>query len=231
MTVTRARAVLIDLDGTLLDTVGDLAAAANRMLAELGLPSRTVEQVRTYVGKGIPMLVRRALAGNLAGDVDDALAARALPIFERFYAEESGRSAAVYPGVRAGLAQLRALGLRLGCMTNKATRFTHDLLERNALADWFDVVVCGDTLPRRKPDPLPVLYSGERLGVPPSQIVVIGDSANDVQAARSAGARVFCVPYGYNEGEPVESLLVEELGERIVGTIEDAAQVLAAECA
>jgi len=223
----RTRAVLIDLDGTLLDTVGDLSAAANRMLAELDRPSRTVEQVRTYVGKGIPMLVRRALAGDLSGNVDETLAARALPIFERCYAEESGRSAIVYPGVRAGLAQLRALGLRIGCMTNKAARFTHDLLARNALADWFDLVVCGDSLPRRKPDPLPVLYSGERLGVPPSSIVVIGDSANDVQAARAAGARVFCVPYGYNEGEPVEQLDCE----RIVGTIEEAAQVLAAECA
>jgi phosphoglycolate phosphatase len=218
------RAVLFDLDGTLIDSAADLAAAANRALAALGLPPRTVEEVKTYVGKGIPRLVHRALLGRLDGDADPALHARALALFEEAYAEESGRHSAVFAGVVAGLERLRAAGLRLGCVTNKAERFTLDLLGAKGLAGYFDVVVSGDSTPRKKPDPMPFLYGCEQLGVTPSEAYVIGDSANDVAAARAAGIRVLCVPYGYNEGEPVA-----ELGEPMVDTIEHAAQRLLAE--
>ena len=202
----RYRAVLLDLDGTLLDTASDLAAAANRMLGELARPARTVDEIARYVGKGIPTLVHRALVGTLDGKADPALFERALIIFERFYAEESGQRSRPYPGVVEGLARMRASELALGCVTNKAGRFTMDLLERSGLARYFDCVVSGDTVSRKKPDPLPLHHACERLGSRPDETLVIGDSANDVQAARAAGCPVWCVPYGYSEGAPVETL-------------------------
>lgn len=222
--LTAIRGVLIDLDGTLLDTAADLAAAVNRMLAALELPAVSLEAVKTYVGKGIGMLVRRAIARDLAGNASPALAARGLPLFERAYAEESGRATTVFPGVIAGLDALRALDLRLACMTNKAERYTRALLEMHDLDRYFEVVVAGDTLARRKPDPMPVLWCCERLQLAPPEVLVIGDSLNDVQAARAAGCGVFCVPYGYNEGMPVASLACD----RVVGSLAEAAGLLAA---
>jgi phosphoglycolate phosphatase len=200
------RAVLFDLDGTLLDSAPDLAAAANRMLAELGMAPRDPGVIATYIGKGIPRLVERTLTGALDATADAALFARALPIYERYYAEESGRRSVPFPGVVDGLRMLREAGLPLACITNKAERFTVDLLERTGLSGFFGAVVCGDTVARKKPDPEPVLAACARLGVRAPEALMIGDSANDVQAARAAGCPVWCVPYGYNEGRPVESL-------------------------
>jgi phosphoglycolate phosphatase len=210
------RAVLFDLDGTLLHTAPDLAAAANRMLGELGLPLREPDEIATFIGKGLPVLVHRALAGTLEGVAEPALFARALPIFERCYAEESGRRARVFPGVVEGLERMRDLGLPLGCVTNKAGRFTRDLLERTGLARFLECVVSGDTVARKKPDPLPILYACERLGTEARMTLVIGDSLNDVRAARAAGCRVWCVPYGYNEGRPVTELDCEAVVDSVV---------------
>jgi phosphoglycolate phosphatase len=200
------RAVLFDLDGTLLDSAPDLAAAANRMLAELGMAPRDPGVIATYIGKGIPRLVERTLTGVLDATADAAVFARALPIYERYYAEESGRRSVPFSGVVDGLRMLREAGLPLACITNKAERFTVDLLERTGLSGFFGAVVCGDTVARKKPDPEPVLAACARLGVRAPEALMIGDSANDVQAARAAGCPVWCVPYGYNEGRPVESL-------------------------
>ncbi len=200
------RAVLFDLDGTLLDSAPDLAAAANAMLAELGLPARDPAVIATYIGKGIPKLVERTLTGSLDAVADPVLFARALPIYERYYAEESGRRSVPFPGVIEGLRALRDAGLPLACITNKAERFTLDLLRRTGLDGFFPVVVCGDTVARKKPDPEPVLTACARLNVRPADALMIGDSANDCQAARAAGCPVWCVPYGYNEGRPVETL-------------------------
>ena len=200
------RAVLLDLDGTLLDSAPDLAAAANAMLAELGLPARDPAVVATYIGKGIPKLVERTLTGSLDVAADPRLFARALPIYEHHYAAESGRRSAPFPGVIEGLRALRDAGLPLACITNKAERFTLDLLRRTGLDGFFPVVVCGDTVARKKPDPEPVLTACARLNVRPADALMIGDSANDVQSARAAGCPVWCVPYGYNEGRPVETL-------------------------
>jgi phosphoglycolate phosphatase len=203
---TRFRAVLFDLDGTLLHTAPDLAAAANRMLQEIGRAARDPQEIATYIGKGIPMLVHRALTGAMDGRADAQLFDRALAIFERCYAEESGKTSAPFPSVVDGLAQMRASGLRLACVTNKAERFTLDLLLGSNLARFFDCVVSGDTVARKKPDPLPVLHACRQLAVGPGETLFIGDSANDVEAARAAGCAVWCVPYGYNEGRPVGSL-------------------------
>ena len=213
-------AALIDLDGTLLDTVGDLAAATNRMLRALGRAECAPGQVATYIGKGIPRLVHRALTGDMSRDADAVTFDRAQAIFEAAYAAESGLSAVLFAGALEGLARFRAGGIKLACVTNKARRFTVELLERTALAEYFDVIVCGDDTAKRKPDPMPFVVACDRLHVAPHRALVIGDSANDMIGGRAAGCTVFAVPYGYNEGESVASLPAD----RIVASIDIAAQ-------
>jgi phosphoglycolate phosphatase len=208
------RAALIDLDGTLLDTIPDLAAAANRMLVELGFEALVEDSVRAFVGKGIEKLVSRCLEAA-SGDGAPALFGKGLESFSRCYEEESGLRTIVYGGVIEGLDELAAQGVRLACVTNKAERFTVPLLARTGLATRFGTVVCGDQAARLKPHPEPYLLACARLGVSPGHAIVVGDSRNDVTAARGAGCRVLCVPYGYNEGEPASALecdaLVEDL--------------------
>ena len=205
------RGVLIDLDGTLLDTAADLAVAANRMLAALDLPPRTTHEVSTYVGKGIARLVERCLTGDLDSRADPELLQRALGLFAAAYEDESGRHCRIYPGVVEGLDDLIASGVRLACVTNKAQRFTRPLLERMRLLGRFEVVICGDMVERSKPDPACFLAACERLKLEPREVVVVGDSENDVLAARAAGMRVVCVTYGYTEGKPVERLGADAL--------------------
>lgn len=202
----RARGVVVDLDGTLLDTVGDLAAAVDAMLVELGRPAIGEAVVRTYVGKGARALVQRALAGSLDGRIDDAAVDRAMPVFERHYRRENGRGATMYPQVVDGLEALRKKRLRLACVTNKPQVFADDLLERTGLARYFELTLGGDALAYRKPDPEPLLHACERFDARPSEMVAIGDSLNDAQAARAAGMPVIILPYGYNEGRPAESI-------------------------
>jgi len=207
----RVRAVMIDLDGTLADTIPDLAEAANMMLRELDRPGLERELLRTFVGKGIPKLVERSLAGSLEGSVPAALLARALPIYERCYAEVNGKHTVIFPGVSEGLRTLRAMQLPLACVTNKAERFTLALLEHLQLARCFEQVIAGDTLPQKKPDPQPLLHACRGFGIAPGDMLMIGDSVNDVEAARAAGCPVFCVSYGYNEGRDVRELDVDAI--------------------
>jgi phosphoglycolate phosphatase len=207
----RVKAVTIDLDGTLADTIPDLGAAANMMLRELGRPGLGLELLRTFVGKGIPKLVERALAGSLDGDAPADLMECALPIYERCYAEVNGRHTVIYPGVSEGLERLRAMRLPLACVTNKAQRFTRALLEQLQLASYFESIIAGDTLPQKKPDPAQLLHACRGFGVAPAEMLMIGDSVNDVEAARAAGCPVFCVTYGYNEGRDVRELNVDAI--------------------
>lgn len=216
------RAVLFDLDGTLVHSAPDLAAAANRMRAAYGLPPLPVARIADFIGKGIPMLVRRTLADDMAGHADGATPADALALYESFYAEESGRQSVVYDGVREGLARLAEAGIALGVVTNKSARFTTDLLAKLELLAAFGVIVSGDTVSAKKPDPAPLMHACERLGVSPRETLMIGDSANDVASARAAGCAVWCVPYGYREGAAVESLGAD----RIVPSIGAAARVM-----
>lgn len=214
------KAVFIDLDGTLADTLPDLADAANAMLAELGRPVLPLETLRGFVGRGIPNLVGRCLGYPGESTAPDAVAALAL--FRRHYAAVNGRKTRLYPGVLEGLRALRAAGLKTACVTNKAAAFTAPLLERTGLAPFLDETVSGDTLPQKKPHPLPFLHLCERFGISPAEALVVGDSRNDVAGARAAGCPVFCVPYGYSEGEDVH-----ELGaDAIVATLEEAARRL-----
>jgi phosphoglycolate phosphatase len=207
MTTVDVRAVLFDLDGTLLDTVPDLHAAVCAMLADLGRPALPEEAVRSYVGRGIANLVKRALAGSLDVAEDDAPAPPdALASFRRHYARENGRRTQFFPGVREGLEAIRAAGLPMAVITNKAEAFTRPLLEMTRLAEFFSVVVSGDNLPRHKPDPMSLVWACGRLGVSPADALFIGDSVNDFLAARAACCRVFLLPYGYNEGRDVREL-------------------------
>ncbi len=216
-------AVMIDLDGTLLDTVPDLAAAAERMLAALGLPLRSQAEIRSFIGKGLPNLVARCLQASAGATRAEALQAEALALYYGFYAEESGRRTAIYPGVLDGLAQLRAMRLRLACVTNKAARFTLPLLEQMGLAPYFELVVSGDTLPRKKPDPMQLAHICAEFALAPEQVLLIGDSANDALAARAAGCPVMCVSYGYNEGGDVHNLDCDA----IVASLSEAASIVA----
>jgi len=226
MSTVPLRAALIDLDGTLADTIADLAHAANAMRIELGMTALPQDRVITFVGKGTDTLIARMLADSLAPTTLPApdLLTRARAAFHRHYHAVNGRHSTMYPQVREGLQALRERGLLLAVVTNKATEFTLPLLARLNLADDFAVVVCGDTCARRKPDPQPVLYACRQLGVAPEESVLIGDSVNDVQAARAAGCRALTVPYGYNEGQPVEVLGADA----IVATLLEAADWVAA---
>ncbi|MGQ0524258.1 MAG: HAD-IA family hydrolase, partial [Betaproteobacteria bacterium] len=178
--------------------------------------------IRTLVGTGSPHLVKRPLAGDLEAEVEPALFERALPIYERCYDSVNGRHTTVYPGVLEGLQRLHGAGFPLGCVTNKAMRFTAPLLKQMDLAGYFSEVVAGDTLARKKPDPDPLLYACTRFGVRPGDMLMIGDSLNDAQAARAAGCPVFCVDYGYNEGHDVRELDVDA----IVGSLVEAAGLI-----
>lgn len=219
--MTPFRAALLDLDGTLLDSIPDLAFAANAMRVELGMIALREDVVATFVGKGVDNLVRRSLAGSLdAADPSPEDFARAREAFYRHYHLVNGERAQVYPGVIEGLKHMREQGLKLAVVTNKPTEFTLPLLQRTGLAGFFDAVVCGDTCSRRKPDPDQVLHACELLGVTVAEAVTIGDSINDAQAGRSAGTQVLVVPYGYNEGRDVRELDVDG----IVGTLVNAAQ-------
>lgn len=199
-------AVVIDLDGTLLHTAPDLAEAGRRMMAELGLPPVPEETVKTYIGNGVARLIKRILTGSMDGEPDAALFERARPIYEKHYAEVVSLHSRPFPDVVEGLQALKQAGYRLACITNKAEKFTVPLLKDTGLYDYFELILSGDTLPRRKPDPLPLLHACEVFGVTPDQMLLIGDSLNDTQAARAAGCHVFCVPYGYNRGRPVREL-------------------------
>jgi phosphoglycolate phosphatase len=205
----RARAVIIDLDGTLLDTAADLAAAVNLMLAELGRPVLPEAAVAAYVGKGAEVLVHRALGGGLDARVDAAMHQRGLHAFLRHYRQTNGQHARAYEGVHEGLAAMRGKGLRLACVTNKPQAFADPLLELCGLREAFELVLGGDALPLKKPDPAPMRHAARALGATPAEVVAIGDSVNDALAARAAGMAVLAVPYGYNEGRDVRTLDVD----------------------
>jgi phosphoglycolate phosphatase len=195
-------AAIIDLDGTLVDTLGDFEVALAATLADLGLPAVDRAFIARTVGQGSEHLIARTLAH--AGGVPD-LQPAAWARYQHHYDAVNGRHAEVYPGVREGLAGLRARGWRLACVTNKPVAFARVLLATTGLASAFEVVFGGDSFERRKPDPMPLLRTCEALGTAPARTLMIGDSRNDAQAARAAGCPVVLVGYGYNHGEPVAS--------------------------
>lgn len=195
--------ILVDLDGTMIDSVPDLAYSVDTMLARLGRPPAGEAAVRTWVGNGVERLVHRALTGSLDGEAPEDDYARALPLFMAIYGENTSGRSAPYPGVREGLESLKAAGYRLACVTNKAAQFTLPLLKDKGLLDLFALVVSGDTLPQKKPHPAPLLHAAAHFGVAPADALMIGDSVSDVKAARAAGFHIICVSYGYNHGRDI----------------------------
>ena len=216
--LTQFQAAIVDLDGTMVDTLGDFEIALNRSLTDLDLPPVTRALVERTVGKGSEHLIRSVLAHQLAlpevkglANVCDArsvehLYEAAWQRYQHHYLAINGEFAAVYPGVVDGLQQLRDAGLQLACLTNKPLSFAKPLLQAKGLDSFFTHVFGGDSFERKKPDPLPLLKTCEALGVKPSQALMVGDSSNDAQAARAAGCSVVLVRYGYNHGEPVDGV-------------------------
>jgi phosphoglycolate phosphatase len=198
-------AIVIDLDGTLLNTAPQLSEAANRMLRDIDYAPVSQTLLSSYIGNGISWLVKRALTGDMHATPDAALYDHALPIFEKHYTELLLESK-TFDGVIEGLDAMKAAGFRLGCITNKVERYTTPLLVGVGLAKYFEITLAGDTLPEKKPHPMPLLHAAKFFSVPIEQLLLIGDSLSDTLAARAAGCPVFCVPYGYNHGEPVETL-------------------------
>jgi phosphoglycolate phosphatase len=200
MTIKKPEMILIDVDGTLVDSVPDLAYCVDEMMKALGMPVHGEAEVRNWVGNGVERLVRRALIGQLDGEPDETLFEKAYPIFLDLYAVNTSQRSCLYPGVREGLDYMKAAGYILGCVTNKAAQFTIPLLKDLGIHDDFENIVCGDTLAKKKPDPLPLLHSAEVLGVAPEKSLMLGDSVSDVKAARAAGFQIICMSYGYNHG-------------------------------
>lgn len=212
MRILEASAIALDLDGTLLDTIHDLAASVNALLAELGHPALAQDDIRAMIGKGMANLVRRALAratGASPEAIEDAEVGDALVRYQAHYAAHLGRETRAFPGMKEGLERLAAMGFPLAVVTNKATRFVRPHLAHAGIEHCFALVVGGDDLPSKKPEPGPLLHVARAFGVAPERLLMVGDSVNDVLAARAAGCPVLVVPYGYNEGEPVQSLAAD----------------------
>jgi phosphoglycolate phosphatase len=205
-------AAIIDLDGTMVDTLGDFVVALNGMLDDLQLPHIDQALVQRLVGKGSEHLIRSVLdhvlqrqtgreAGEATGLFDSGWAS-----YQRHYLRINGSHSAVYPGVVEGLRILRDAGWKLACLTNKPTAFARPLLAAKGLDGYFSEVFGGDAFARKKPDPLPLRMTCEALGTDPARTLMVGDSSNDAQAARAAGCPVVLVTYGYNHGEPVRAV-------------------------
>ena len=201
----KPKMILIDVDGTLVDSVPDLAFCVDAMMERLGRPPHGEAAVRNWVGNGVERLVQRALTGDLDGEPEEAEFRDALPIFLDLYRENTSGRSHLYPGIREGLDYLKGAGYPLGCVTNKAAQFTEPLLRDLGVRDDFGIVVSGDTLPRKKPDPLPLLHAAEHFGVDPRDALMVGDSVSDVTAARAAGFGIVCMSYGYNHGVDIRS--------------------------
>ena len=212
MTATPFQAAIVDLDGTMVDTVGDFEVALRLTLADLGWPAVDRDFIVRTVGKGSEHLLTRTLAEvGAPAAVFDAAWAR----YQHHYLAINGQHADVFAGVVEGLQALRAAGLRLACLTNKPTAFARPLLALKGLDGYFDHVFGGDAFARKKPDPLPLIETCKALGSEPSRTLVIGDSSNDAAAARAAGCPVVLVSYGYNHGEPVAAARPDAIVDRL----------------
>lgn len=203
MILRRPEMVLIDVDGTLVDSAPDLAFCVDAMMQQLDMPAWGEMRVREWIGNGVERLVRRALIGRLEGEPDETLFERALPIFHDLYAENTCVRSHLYPGVREGLDFLKKARFKLGSVTNKKGQFNIPLLRALEVFDDFSIVISGDTLSQKKPHPAPLLHAAKFFGIAPEKALLVGDSVTDVEAARAAGFQVVCVSYGYNHGNDI----------------------------
>jgi phosphoglycolate phosphatase len=203
MALSKPQMALIDLDGTLVDSVPDLAWCADEMLKALDMPTRGEAKVRNWVGNGVPRLIKRALIDSLEGEPDEALYAKASPIYMDLYKDNASKRSQLYPDVKQGLQWLKDNGIRIGCVTNKDEQFTLPILKNLGIYDYFEIVISGDTLPVKKPDPAPLLHGAKFFDVAPEHALMIGDSISDVKASRAAGFDIVCMSYGYNHGQDI----------------------------
>ena len=203
MTIFQPKLVMIDVDGTLVDSVPDLAYCVDQMMLSLDMPVRGEETVRHWVGNGVPRLVERALTGELDGSPSQEAFDKAYPIFLDLYAQNSSVRSTLYEGVMEGLDYLKSKDYLLGCVTNKAEQFTLPLLQSLGIIDYFGIVISGDTLEKKKPDPLPLIHGANFFKINPKECLMLGDSVSDVKAARAAGFQIICMSYGYNHGNNI----------------------------
>ena len=218
------KAAIIDLDGTMLDTVPDFELALNAMRAEFSLAPIGQDTIKPMVGKGSEKLIRDVLSLDFDADRVESVYEDAMASYQRHYLAINGEKSVLFDGVIEGLQALRDLGLRLACVTNKPISFTTPLLAQKGLAPYFELVYGGDSLPKKKPDPMPLLQVCSDFDLPPQQVVAIGDSSNDAEAARAARCYVLTVPYGYNHGRPVQEID----SDGIVNSLLDAAKLIRA---
>ena len=210
------RAAIIDLDGTMVDTAPDFQVAINRMRDELHLAPLALDTIVDFVGKGSENLMRRVLGVDFEKNEVESLFDHALERYQHHYLQINGDHSELYAGVHEGLVAMKKGGVRLACVTNKPIAFARPLLEKKGLIDLFEVIYGGDSLAHKKPHPLPMLTVCNDFDLQPAQVVAIGDSSNDSEAARAAGCRVLTVPYGYNHGQPVQTIDTDGIVESLV---------------
>jgi len=217
--------VIIDLDGTLIDTVPDIVPATDRVMADIGFPKRSVVQIREWVGNGAEYFVKRALLGKMDGELEDKdLLQHTRLLFMQYYAEENGKHSQLYVGVREGLDWLKSQGCRLACCTNKPERCTISLLKMLGIFEDFNLVLSGDSLTKKKPDPLPLQHSLQFFDIPVENAIMLGDSISDILAAKAAGMPVICVDYGYNHGNDI--CLIAPSPDLVIQSFVDLKQIL-----
>ncbi|USD41374.1 phosphoglycolate phosphatase [Vibrio sp. SCSIO 43135] len=225
MSLETIKLIAFDLDGTLLDSVPDLAVAADQAVQELGFPSVTEEQVRDYVGNGADILIGRALSQSLtvSPDLSDELRAKARVLFDDFYQQGGHKLSHLYPSVKETLSELHKAGFIMALVTNKPSKFVPEVLEQHGIAQYFVDVIGGDTFPEKKPNPMALEWLLEKHQIEASQMLMVGDSKNDILAAKNAGCHSFGLTYGYNHGEPISV----SQPDYVADTIADLAEVLA----
>jgi len=209
--------IMIDVDGTLVDSVPDLAYCVDELMALMGREKWGEAKVRHWVGNGVPKLVERSLTGELEGTVDKSDFDKAYPIFLELYAENTSERSSLYDGVREGLDYMKSEGYTLGCVTNKAEQFTLPILRDLGIFNDFGIVISGDTLEKKKPDPLPLLHAAKHFGIDSKDSLMLGDSISDVKASRAAGFEIICMSYGYNHGDDIRDanpdLVIDSMAE------------------
>jgi phosphoglycolate phosphatase len=203
MSINTPELVLLDLDGTLVDSMPDLANSINKTLVEFSIAEREINSIRNWVGNGVEKLLHRAMTNDIDGAAEPELFDRAYTSFMDTYRKNMCVMSVCYPGVREGIDYLKEKNIKLGCVTNKSGQFVGPILEKLGLMDDMSIVIAGDTLAKKKPDPMPLLHAASVFEVDPKQSLMIGDSVSDVKAARAADFQIVCVSYGYNHGNDI----------------------------
>lgn len=206
MKTQQTKLVLFDLDGTLIDTAPDLAHSMDLVMRELHLPAQGLKKVRRFIGHGVRRLVEDIVSTELQGRPAQATLEKALSAFNEHYRGQLVQKSSLYPGVPECLQTLRSRGVKLACVTNKPKVFTEPLLEHFRIDRYFDLVLSGDSLRKKKPDPFPLVHACQQLAVEVADSIMVGDSSNDILAARNAGMRCLYVSYGYSDAQTVKTL-------------------------